>query len=63
VRVTMCPVRTISRKPKRDPQRLYAEHSFAQRVMRQSDPHGDMRRVTEMITPPLSSTSGGNRNA
>jgi hypothetical protein len=37
----------------RDPQRLYAERSLTERLMRQSDPRGDMGRVTEMITPPL----------
>jgi hypothetical protein len=38
----------------RDPQRLYAERSLAQRLMRQSEPHGDMRRAAEMTVPPLS---------
>jgi hypothetical protein len=37
----------------RDPQRLYAEHSCDQRMMRQSDPHGDMGRTAEMSVPPL----------
>jgi hypothetical protein len=49
----------------RDPQRLYAEHSFMQRVMRQSDPHGDMRRAAEMTVPSLicKFVGGGNRTA
>ena len=37
----------------RDPQRLYAELSPSQREMRQSEPHGDMRRAAEMTVPPL----------
>ncbi len=38
----------------RDPQRLYAGrlHSALQ-AMRQSDPHGDMRRAAEMTVPQL----------
>jgi hypothetical protein len=31
--------------------------------MRQSDPHGDMRRAAEMTAPPLAPMSGGNRDA
>jgi hypothetical protein len=37
----------------RNPQRLYAEHLRMQ-VMRQSEPHGDMRRAAEMTAPPPS---------
>jgi hypothetical protein len=36
--------------------------SLAKEMMRQSDPHGDMGRATEMIVPPLKlHSSGGNR--
>jgi hypothetical protein len=51
-------VRTISREVFVTPQRLYAEHST--RVMRQSEPYGDIGRTAEMTVPPLD-VSGGNR--
>jgi hypothetical protein len=51
-KVTIRPVRAISRKPPtRDPQRLYAEHLVRQ-VMRQSDPRGDAGRAAETTAPP-----------
>jgi hypothetical protein len=45
-----------------EPSETVRRASITDRVMRQSEPHGDMGRVAEMTAPPLQS-SGGNRDA
>jgi hypothetical protein len=61
--VTICPVRSISRKDWtfiQNPQRPYAEHQ-ARLVKRWSDLHGDMQSQAEMPWP-LPESGSGNKS-